>query len=338
MLNAKIKENRKEIKWDDPVLFTSIDFLEAACIRFLSKFNNKNNIWIVESRFTPHPNIYQKSNEPIDVILLGRALFMLLTSGNWPVRKYRLWCLSERFKKLIIHFLKLPENSISVIPRTELFPVSKKPRKLSLNDQEWSFIFAGRISTSKNIKLLLAFISLLQKNMDKKINLFLLGSFDNIPFVYNGEKKRRNYKEEILKFIDNLIWKNPPKIIENLNSQNWFNIECKNPVFISLSTSPFEDFGVSLSQAYSLGWPCVLSDWGGHGGMTGNSIIKIPMNLIAYDNLPDEIIKLQSIGLTRHFNELLLKKHERSIENHNSTPSLPAEIKIQEIDKYRRKF
>jgi len=44
---------------------------------------------------------------------------------------------------------------------------------------------------------------------------------------------------------------------------------------VNFSTYFCEDFGVSLAQAQELGWPAVLSDWGGHSDAMIENVYKI---------------------------------------------------------------
>jgi len=207
---------------------------------------------------------FQKLNldDTVEVILFGSFFRSLMESGNWPFSKFRLWVISSCVKSFIVKELNVDESSISVIPRESIL-LTKSSKQIDWN-KSLTFVYAGRLNEAKNIEAIIALVNVLQNEYRKDIGLNLIGEVDNQEKIYVEYKKSSNYQEKLLSFIDSFNWTKRPELIDFLPQDKWVQQEIDNPVFISLSTNFFEDYGVSAQQALKKGWPVILSAWGGH--------------------------------------------------------------------------
>lgn len=263
--------NQVKIKHKNP----SINFLEERCESALRQKVNSSYIWCPDSWNTYPENI---GNQVVDVVLFGSFFERFLEFAHWPLQNIRLWVLCKRSKKNMIELLGLPADSIGVIKRDWL--ISRGEPIIPDYQMPFEMIYAGRISESKNIEMLLHVASLLQIQHGKKFSLSLLGDFDQETHLCSGEYNSHLFKERVFKLIENLKWNQPPKIVNGLNSSEWLKLDYVRPVLISLSTQIYEDFGVSLAQAQNLGWPAILSDWGGHADASSENTIFLNSSLI----------------------------------------------------------
>jgi hypothetical protein len=51
---------------------------------------------------------------------------------------------------------------------------------------------------------------------------------------------------------------------------------------------------VSLAQIQMLGWPCLVSDWGGHRDILGDNIVKVPAAFIGCNQDVDTLVTLRA--------------------------------------------
>src|SRR5262249_55975023 len=151
---------------------------------------------------------------------------------------------------------------IGVIPRYELFPAAKEQRAFPRAGAPFTLVFGGRISPSKNVETLLETVSYLQTAHEVSVRLALFGRFDEAPEV-------RDYRARIRRLIKTTPFTDRPRLVEGLGPDQWYRGSFETPILVSLSTFLSEDFGVSVAQAQARGWPCLLSDWGGHRDVRG---------------------------------------------------------------------
>ncbi len=219
---------------------------------------------------------FSKSSEAKNVVLFGDFLKSLANSRSWQGESFRLWTLSHSVKKVCTDLIGIPEETIGVIPRLELFPARRPFRIFPKNKSEWVLVYAGRFSFAKNLTMLARVVSLLQTKYHEKVKLVLIGRFDSFGRDDRAIYHRPRFETEFKQLCASLPWTIPPRFLAPKKAEKWTKIPLKNPVFVSLSTSPEEDFGVSLAQARAEGWPCVLSDWGGHRDVIGPHVLRIP--------------------------------------------------------------
>lgn len=223
------------------------------------------------------------SSEQIDVLLLGNFLYEILLFRFWPEKKYRFWVLSRAARNTLVNLIGIPSKYIGIIPRDQILsssPITKKipnPKKVPIN-----FVYAGRISRSKNILLLIHVVNHLQHITQQAHQLFLFGNFDGYGVEDRGTPEVSSIKvtRMIMKEIASLNWLVKPRIFENLEANEWQSKVPKDSVGISLSLHMKEDFGLALAELENLGFPRIVSQWGGH--LDQNNSALIPIGLISH--------------------------------------------------------
>ncbi len=183
----------------------------------------------------------------------------------------------------------MPADEIGVIGRPE-----KKIVKPGNN-----FVYAGRLSFTKNIQGLLLFISELQKvSPDTTLDLF--GEFDNFPDESLGRFHPFSMKDSVMELIAKLPWSHKPVFHGEVPQSEWPKLKRTHPAFISFSTSMYEDYGTAVEIATRKNWPALLSDWGGHAESSG---FHIPPRMIPEAFLPENIQVLKAQRLVTQFLE-----------------------------------
>ena len=242
-----------------------------------------------------------------------------------PEGELRLWVLSSCVKNVLVHMLKIPEDHVALIPRYELWSMSAAPMPPPDPTQPMTFVYAGRVSRSKNIKTLLKTTSLLQTKHRLPVQLFILGAFDDEPNADFIETHSISYSTQIAKQIVEEQWETPPELIDGLGPREWMKLRFSQPVFVSFSTLLFEDFGVSVAQAEAKGWPTILSNWGGHLDTCGTYQIKISPQRIRASNISEstKLLELPSVEAIAATIAHQIKKREWI------TPQIPAKMGVQ---------
>tara|TARA_R110000868_G_scaffold117600_16_gene312634 strand:+ start:14143 stop:16587 length:2445 start_codon:yes stop_codon:yes gene_type:complete len=216
-----------------------------------------------------------------NVVFFGDFLASYAYFQEHGIAHKTIYVLCHRAKALLQAICPKVENIIEVINRYELFPVEVTEKSLpSFTHDQFDFVYAGRISRSKNMMGVLSLVKEMQK-INPKVGLKLIGEFD--PFLnISSEIKPYQYsiKKEVIDFIENNEWSKKPIIIQGHDSSSWLDQLESTDTMLSLSSYWMEDFSVSLAQAQQRGFPLVVSDIGGHSDLEGENLIKIPYHLI----------------------------------------------------------
>lgn len=222
---------------------------------------------------------FEKLNfeDDVNVLLFGSFVRSFFELNNWPIRSFKIWVLSSCVKDFLVKEFLIDSESISVIPRDKILE-GAEPREIDWS-QPLEFVYAGRLNDAKNIQSVIYTVHHLQHHLDKKVSLTLIGESDNQEKVYVEYKKRLNFKEEIDSLINKLDWKEKPKTLPFQEQDKWLEGDFNNPVYITLSTNLFEDYGVSVQQALGKGWPVIASAWGGHLDIKQN-FYRIPFSYL----------------------------------------------------------
>lgn len=129
---------------------------------------------------------------------------------------------------------------------------------------EFVFVYTGRLSYQKNITTLLRSFSTFIKSFDHQARLMIAGPMDDLAIPYLGKEALPGtfffHWEEALKeygLTDKVTY------LGNLNSEELFKLYNGSDCYISLSTHNDEDYGMSPAEALATGLPCILSSWGG---------------------------------------------------------------------------
>jgi glycosyltransferase involved in cell wall biosynthesis len=328
-----------QIKYIDKIYedlcYKSIEHLEVEVTKYLSTKFDIQNPWILDSINGTRIPPKEKNAE---VVFFGSYIQRFLESGNWPINTARFWVLSQSVKDVLVKLFYIDEDFINIIPRSELFKPKKKPKKSfpKISD-DINFVYAGRISESKNIEALLYTVYHLQVNYQLKIHLTLIGNPDNMSHIFSMKEDVFSYEDRVDKIVNRLNWPIKPVFISEMGTEEWPKINIENPILISLSNFISEDFGVSAAQAIQAGWNCILSDWGGHKEFIGNNIMKVP-NSFLFDNSGfTHLLEARTKFAAKHIHDQLI---DRNFEDQPETIHQPIDkyIEIEQIDKLRRKF
>lgn len=310
--------------------FESINFLQKIVGDYLQSTYGYSNLFFPDAYLDSFENI--NCEEIVDVILLGSFARSFLESGNLPFKKIRFWCVSQSVKNALVSIFKISSENIGLISREHLL---KNPSvKKEINPTKVvNFVYAGRLCPAKNIELLIETVNALEHNYQKEIQLHLIGDFDHQEKIYVKSVADHNYEESIKKLISQMSWKNRPVIYKKEPQAEWMNKFKDNQVFVSLTTNVFEDFGVSVFQVQKLGWPCILSDWGGHKEVASSNILKIPYSYLS--QMKED--KFKASILSKFINENF---YSNNFTNKIITTNVesPKSLTMDEFDLIRKSF
>lgn len=304
-----MKVNRTE-PINDPCE-TSISFLVERCESFFRSHPELDS----KVRFYPEDPRYQDLKEPesgpVDVILFGNGFKSILSSGNWIGSNLRIWVLSRAMKDFLEKEFFHKRDSVNLIPRHEILEFSDRAIQ---GEGPQQFIYAGRLSSQKNIRLLLHAISHLQRISGEGIELHLFGAADESHHENFGRRHHKGYGESLNNLATKLPFVTPPIFHGKVGFEEWIEHPWKNPVFISLSTFICEDFGVSLSQALAKGWPAIISNFGGHKDINSEKVLFIDYQFCGYDHMSEDHLALLGERIANRILEESLTSYERENE------------------------
>jgi len=309
----------------------SIEILRERVLKFF-EVNNIENPYFADCEEQS-----VDESKVVNIVLFGGYLQRILESGCWNFNKFHFWVLSPSVKKVLVEICGLEADSISVIPREELFSISKV-KKVSL-EKSVDLVYAGRISRVKNIELLIYTNYYLQVLLKKDIKLNLIGDFDENYHDYWGYfSSSKSYEEELNELVKSLDWPfSKPVFLRKVDHDKWALKNFTSPHYISLSSYLSEDFAVSVAQAQEKGWPCILSNWGAHQDVKGATLVSVN-NILPYlkrnifikaygENIAKEIISSKTICLGNNletFNRLVV------------TPKEMDQVRSNLVNKYSR--
>lgn len=322
MSNSKLEDN--------DYCMTSVGYLHNVILEYFKNKGSITNIWFCDTSNFEEADI--DKSIPIDIVLMGNQIVNLL---NFPLNEdlnVRFWVLSNSSKKLLTDLFDIPSEKISVIPRFELF---KQPKKIKLSTNETiNLVVAGRISEVKNIYACLKLYSELEKRMD--IRLHFYGWFDNQSLYDRPIKKP--YKEIIQNYIKNNTWLNEPIFIHDLGPKEWVEKVPNNSLFLSLSTFPKEDFSVCVSQAYEIGLPMILSQWGGHNDFEGkSSVCFVSSGLIPHHMEPSNLVDYKVMKLANAVDDYI-RDMDLTVQFDEQNFIIPELLITREIEECVKKF
>jgi glycosyltransferase involved in cell wall biosynthesis len=330
---------------------TSIDLLREATRAWLSRRGIGAPV-VFADHHDPYP--IDASTSQAEMVLFGGFLRRFFESGNWTAQSYRFWVPAATTREILCRQLGIPAKCIGLIPRYELFSAMAPARPLPHPSDVWNFVYAGRLSPTKNIRTLLHFVSQLQ-TLGLNCDLHLMGDFDCLTHPDRGRFESLDYEAEIHSLSKRLSWTSPPVFHPKTGHDLWFRTKLRDPVFLSLSTFLCEDYGVAVAQAQAQGWPCVISDWGGHRDVQGKGVVKIAPQMIGHDHEPEDLIALRARQLAIWFKSVLEVKSladsseesartSHQIASDSSLPALPTApalevcaLSLEDLDRIRRK-
>ncbi len=270
--------------------YKSINMLIKSCSAFFDKLDDGFKPIFLDS--VDNSSSLFTGEAEVDIVFFGGILQKLFQLPSYDFERARFWCLSSTYSDILVKRFNLPQECVSIIPRNMLFPKSTSMTPFSLSNGS-HFIYAGRISASKNITAILKLVSKLQVKHGIPIELSIYGSFDDEQNFDERPQFRKSYKELFFDTLNELEWTSKPIFYGEVDALDWPNKSKNNSIFINLSKYFQEDFGVSLAQWEELGRPSLISNWGGHQDIHSENVIKIPPHLIPERDEPSHIVDIK---------------------------------------------
>lgn len=278
-----MKANRQE-KHHEPC-YRSLEVLKEQVESYFEKQGTRF-LWFPDD--PDWDKIVIKEDEVYDVVFFGNFLRGFLESGLWPFKRVRLWCLSSVVQKYLETHMLGGQFKVGLIERKDLFPIEVKPKSASLK-----LLYAGRISESKNIPLLLAVYHQLDQHPELGASLDLFGEFDDeISENYGRRVHTYAFRERLEKWIASKKWNNAPSFHGPKKTEEWLDFAI-NKTFITLSDYYAEDFGVAVAQAQVRGIPVIVSEWGGHIDVE-QAYLKIPAELLCFGIEDESLLQMKA--------------------------------------------
>lgn len=281
------------------------------------------------------------TNTVFDCILTGNFIKRLLESDSWPQGQYRFWVLSKRTKDVLIAFGLLSDEDVEVIPRGSVFKYSDNWNKIDL-EKKINFVFAGRISPTKNIESLIFSTYFLQKKFGVSCQLHLIGPTDNLPHPDRGVFNFHSYLDGVKEVSASLDWTTAPIFHPAVGVEEWLRIDLENKVIVNHSTFICEDFNVSLAQAQNQGWPSIVSSFGGNTDVMLSNSIAIPWNMIARSDESKIVqrVKSQIVAsyIYEQLNRLAISEFDTEKASEQVTLSSPRVMLKERVDQCRKQL
>lgn len=244
-----------------------------------------------------------------NIILFGDFYFTLLAIKKKETIIDKIFVLSNACYNVIQN--NFPEFSkiTQVINRYELIPKKKEEIPIA-HLKNYRFVYGGRISSEKNVNLLLMTVHTLQKEYKLPIELILYGDKKNLLVNKNSlTPENFDYLEYFNQLIKKLDWTIAPKIEKIIHQNKWLN---QNSIYINFSDYYMEDFSVGAAQAQELGIPLIITRVGGFNDVEGTNVLKLPYHLIArnYDQSNEEHLRSASKPLAKIINSFLRNEYK----------------------------
>ncbi len=319
----------------EDLCYKSIEALEARVKDFLSNNYGIKKPWIVDS--IEGSRNYEQPEEFVDIVFFGSFLQRFFESGNWVSHSVRFWVLCNSVKRVLVEDIGIPDEAINVIPRYALYPKADNIAVFPRKNEEISFVYAGRISESKNIEALVYITYYLQKNFAMKIKLYLIGNADNVSSIYSLKEDQFNFEKRLFELMGNLDWLIQPEVISEVEQGEWRKMKFANKLYVSFSTYNCEDYGVSVAEAQEHGWPCLLSNWGGYKEVEGSHVLKVPSSYLIESSGEQIALKYRcryaASWIYKNWeNRSIIKDDKAKVKNNE------VYLPIKKIDKIRKKF
>lgn len=202
---------------------------------------------------------------------------------------------SDAQRSFVSQFL-VDENQVKKIP----FPVdsfmfqfdqrlrNEARQRLKLGDEDFVYIYSGRISKQKNVIEMIKSMALARKHFELSFKLLVAGAIDDIFIPYAGlNSPLLKYSFDFHETIGNLDWVTYLGPLEQNDLVMALNA---SDHFISLSTHNDEDFGMAPLESLSTGLPCLLTSWGGYKSFAtelNQYVSTIPTQRVGIENIPN---------------------------------------------------
>lgn len=238
-------------------------------------------------------------DQPIPPIVCHLYGDFILRIGDWrdlvekKLLNIKLLCASRAQAGLVQKVFGHDQNLISVFP----FPVEKNLFNFSpsTRDQErkrlgiennFVFLYAGRLSVQKNVLELIKAFKSFQEKFGSQAKLLLAGPFDDLGVPYLGESYLSGYYQQLI--VREVGLDNSIKYVGNLSLNDLGSIMNAADCFISLSTHNDEDFGMAPLQALCTGLPAILSRWGGYADFSSDDSDTVALIPVKFNDMKPE--------------------------------------------------
>jgi glycosyltransferase involved in cell wall biosynthesis len=181
---------------------------------------------------------------------------------------------SPKQKKIVECVLQSPGRSVHLVPFPMWKTIKSKDqgraemrKELGISDSAQLFLYTGRISTFKNVELVMTLLNK-ARVINPKIIFMYVGSFDNFDSFKANDKysNQATINAKLLNQIDpHAEWCFYKPFVKAEELSRYY---LAADAFISLSVCRGEDFGMSVLEASSFGLPCFLTDWAGYSGFS----------------------------------------------------------------------
>ncbi len=222
------------------------------------KFPKESIIHLTAQTFAI-PLIWQKPKQPVivtvhDIVpyvfkqynsIWERIFYLLIIKGIKNAT--HIVADSAYTKKDLMHFLKIPQEKISVVylgVDMEVFSQENRREKKSIERQENTILYVGSETRRKNVSVLLKAVAEIKKQIPD-IKLIKVG----LPEDKKEHEKLQNLARK-LQIEENIIWKG---YVENLADEYR-----KATVFVLPSL--YEGFGFPILEAMACGCPVICSN------------------------------------------------------------------------------
>lgn len=232
----------------------------------------EDEVWIPDADLNP-----PSGDGPLNLIMCGDFFRKFVAIEELPRSEVFLWGLGTPTLNFFTQLAHFDTSQISMIPRNILFPLGPS-QKMKLHTGPVDLVYAGRLTASKHILTLVWMSFYLQKMVNPEIQLQLFGSFFQEE-VLEPTSQIGTYQLKVEELIQKLDWTKKPILHGEVPPGIWPARSYQSPIYISLSTLPFEDFSVSIAQAQEVGMPIVATQWGAHLDVHGEKLL-IPLRLM----------------------------------------------------------
>lgn len=201
-------------------------------------------------------------------------------------------CASKKQSQLLRSLVNCDKDQIVTIP----FPVSVTDyyhddrlrtefrNRNRFTEDQTVFLYSGRLSTQKNIFLLLQAFAAYQRQIQPQAILCLAGPVDDLGIPYLGKRSPMGLMAYDIQNLIKEIYPegtNSIRYLGDLDSKLLNEVYNAADVFVSLSSHNDEDFGMAPAEALATGLYSILSDWGGYSqfhDFAPDNCVLVPMH------------------------------------------------------------
>lgn len=307
---------------------------------------------------TPHPfpllKAYSEA-EPVEmpeIVIHVFGDFTLLThlwvdTENYlKLFKVKWICASLSQCELLKKFIK-DKASVFYSPfpiNIEVFSFDQISRQrtrseLKLKNNEFVFLYTGRLSYQKRIPLLLNYFEAFLQQTSVPCKLLLAGNFDHLGNLYTGEHfLPGEFCQKLILYFSRLKKDTQERVhfLGHVSETDLNEIYSASDVYISLSTHNDEDYGMAPAEAVCTGLPAILTNWGGFSSFKqiANDVHLIPVAISLSQTSIDidkmEFLKAASLVVNNR-KELARRRQMNSQESSDVLSVKGVSVLLEEI-------